>query len=75
MSQPGDPNLDENLTPEAAVKLAMERERRASEFYSRCAATVKDPGVRKLFEFLSAEERRHHDLLEREYERFLAREN
>jgi rubrerythrin len=75
MSQPGDVNVDENLTPEAAVKLAMEREQRANEFYRKCAATVKDPGVRKLFEFLAAEEQRHHDLLQRENDRFLAREN
>lgn len=75
MAQPIDGTVNENLTPEAAVKLAMERERRADEFYRECASIVKDPGVRKLFEFLSAEEKRHHDLLEREYERFLAREN
>ncbi len=75
MSQPGDVTVDENLTPEAAVKMAMEREQRANEFYRSCASVVKDPGVRKLFEFLSAEEQRHHDLLQREYDRFLAREN
>ncbi len=75
MSQPGDENLDENLTPEAAVKMAIEREQRANEFYRKSAATVKDPGVRKLFEFLAAEEQRHRELLEREYDRFLAREN
>jgi rubrerythrin len=68
-------SVDENITPEAAVKLAMEREQRANEFYRDCAAVVKDPGVKRLFEFLSAEEQRHHDLLQREYERFLAREN
>ncbi len=70
-----DLGIRENITPEEAVRLAIERERRASEFYARCAGLVKDPGVKKLFEFLAAEERRHFDLLEREYDRFVAPEN
>ncbi len=65
----------ENIGPEEALAMAIERETRASEFYASCAAKVKDPGVRKLFEFLAAEEQRHHDLLEREYDRFLRPEN
>lgn len=74
-TRPGDPIIDSNMTPEAAVRMAIEREQRASDFYERCAAVVNDAGVKKLFEFLAAEERRHHELLEREYDRFLAREN
>ena len=70
-----DTGVNANITPEEAVRLAIERERRASDFYSQCAAAVRDPGVKKLFEFLAAEEQRHRDLLEREYDRFIAREN
>jgi rubrerythrin len=67
--------IPENITPEAAVRMAMERERRAGEFYGHCAATVNDPGVKRLFLFLEAEERRHFELLEREHDRFLTPEN
>jgi rubrerythrin len=35
---------------------------------------VRDPGVRKMFEFLAKEEVNHLNLLEREYDRFIARE-
>ena len=74
MANPSEFGVTENTRPEEAVKLAMEREQRAHDFYLACAAIVKDPGVTKLFEFLAKEEGRHHDLLEKEYHRFLARE-
>ena len=61
--------------PEEAVKLAMEREKLACEFYLHCVSVVKDPGVRKMFEFLAGEEGRHKALLEKEYDRFIAGEN
>ncbi len=60
---------------EEAVKIAMEREKKAREFYLKCAAIVSDPGVKKMFEFLAKEEARHYELLEREYDRFIAGEN
>jgi len=64
----------EDTRPEEALRLAMARERKAQEFYLRCASIVGDPGVRKMFEFLAKEESKHHDLLEGEYNRFVARE-
>jgi rubrerythrin len=74
MSERSDEKVNENLRPEEAIQLAMERERRARDFYQQCAQTVRDPGVRKMFEFLAKEEVNHLALLEREYDRFIARE-
>lgn len=68
-------SVDEHTRPEEAVKMAMERERLAREFYFHCAGIVKDPGVRKMFEFLAGEEGRHFALLEQEYDRFISGEN
>jgi len=66
--------VNEDTRPDEAVKLAMEREKKAREFYLRCASIVADPGVKKMFEFLAKEEGRHFDLLEKEYDRFIAQE-
>jgi rubrerythrin len=67
--------VDEHTRPEEAVKIAMERELKAKEFYLMCAGIVGDPGVKKMFEFLAREETKHFDLLEREYDRFISGEN
>lgn len=67
--------VTENMRPEEAVRLAMEREKRASEFYLRCAQIAADPGVKKMFEFLAREETKHFDLLEKEYNRFFTGDN
>ena len=75
MSGKKDFGVNEHTRPEEAVKIAMERERLAQQFYLRCAAIVADPGVKKMFEFLAREESKHYDLLEREYDRFIAGEN
>ena len=75
MSGKEDFGVNRNTRPEEAVKIAMERETKAREFYLLCASIVGDPGVKKMFEFLAKEEAKHHDLLEREYDRFIAGEN
>ncbi len=75
MNGAGDFGVNEQTRPEEAVRLAMEREKQAQQFYLRCAAIVADPGVKKMFEFLAHEESRHFELLEREYDRFIAGEN
>ena len=75
MNGTGGFGVDEHTRPEEAVRLAMERETQAREFYLRCAAIVADPGVKKMFEFLAREEARHFELLEREHDRFIAGEN
>jgi rubrerythrin len=75
MSGTGDYVVSENTRPEEAVRIAMDREQKAREFYLASAAVVADPGVKKMFEFLAREEARHFELLEREYDRFIAGEN
>jgi rubrerythrin len=75
MSGNGEFGVNEHTRPEEAVKIAMEREQKAMEFYLMCAGIVGDPGVKKMFEFLAREESKHYDLLEREYDRFIAGEN
>jgi rubrerythrin len=75
MSGKGKFGVNEHTRPEEAVKIAMEREQKAREFYLMCAGIVGDPGVKKMFEFLAKEEAKHYDLLEREYDRFIAGEN
>jgi len=67
--------VNEHTRPEEAVRIAMERERKAREFYLACAGIVTDPGVKKMFEFLAREEAKHFDLLEREHDRFISGEN
>jgi rubrerythrin len=75
MSGKGDFGVNEHTRPEEAVKIAMEREQKAKEFYLKGAGIVSDPGVKKMFQFLAREEARHFELLEREYDRFIAGEN
>ena len=67
--------VNEHTRPEEAVRIAMEREKKAREFYLMCAGIVGDPGVKKMFEFLAREEGKHFDLLEREHDRFISGEN
>ena len=75
MSSKNEFGVNENTRPEEAVRIAMERERRAREFYLQCAGIVSDPGVKKMFEFLAKEEGRHFELLEREHDRFITGDN
>ncbi|MFI5142998.1 MAG: ferritin family protein [Thermoanaerobaculales bacterium] len=75
MNGMGEFGVNESTRPEQAVKIAMDREEKARQFYLKSAATVADPGVKKMFEFLAREEARHFELLEREYDRFIAGEN
>ena len=75
MAEDMDIGVTENTKPEEAVRLAMEREQRAREFYLRCAQIAADPGVKKMFEFLAREETKHFDLLEKEYNRFFTGDN
>jgi rubrerythrin len=71
----GDLGISEHTTADEAIRLAMEREKSAQEFYARCAAIAADPGVKKMFEFLAREEAKHFDLLEKEYNRYITPEN
>jgi uncharacterized protein YyaL (SSP411 family) len=58
--------LDE--IPEA-WRLAIQRERDASDFYARMAQGATDEGTRSLFQTLAEQERRHEAILEAEYRR------
>lgn len=75
MASDAELGIREDMRPEEAVRLAMERETRAREFYLRCAAIAGDPGVKKMFEFLAREEAKHFELLEKEYNRFFVGDN
>ncbi len=45
------------------VNLAIEKEEKAMEFYQKCAAKAKNPGIKRFFLEMYEEEVRHRDLL------------
>lgn len=46
-----------------ALRTAFRFEKENFEEYANNAGETKDPGVKSMFEFLAAEERRHMDLI------------
>ena len=58
--------IDESTTPEEAVRLAIQREKTAFEFYSKAAKIAKYPGTKQMFESLAKEEQKHIRILEEE---------
>lgn len=58
--------IDDSTTPEEAIRLAMQREKAAFEFYTKAAKIAKYPGTREMFESLAKEELKHARLLEEE---------
>jgi len=58
--------IDETTTPQEAIRVAMEHEKAAYEFYSKAAKIAKYPGTRQMFESLAQEELRHRRMLEEE---------
>jgi rubrerythrin len=58
--------IDDSTTPEEAIRLALQREKSAFEFYTKAAKIAKYPGTREMFEALAKEELRHTRLLEEE---------
>ena len=58
--------IDETTTPEEAIRIAIEREKAAYEFYSKAAKIAKYPGTREMFDSLAKEELRHRRMLEEE---------
>lgn len=61
--------IDETTTPEEAIRMAIEREKGAHEFYNQAAKIAKYPGTRQMFEALAKEERKHRQILEDELAR------
>jgi rubrerythrin len=57
-----------------AWRVAIERETTAYEFYRQAVEVVADSSLKKLFEFLMKEEKRHKDLLEDEFEKVFTKE-
>ncbi len=58
--------IDETTKPEEAIRIAIEREKAAYDFYSRAAKVAKYPGTREMFDSLAKEELRHRRILEEE---------
>jgi rubrerythrin len=61
--------IDESTTPQEAVRLAIEREKTAHDFYTKAAKIAKYPGTRQMFEFLAKEEAKHLTLLQAELDK------
>ncbi len=57
-----------------AWRIAMQREKTAYEFYRRAASVVTDESLKKLFEFLMNEEKKHFQLLEEDFSRAFIKE-
>jgi rubrerythrin len=66
--------IDETTTPQEAIRVAIEREKAAHEFYSKAAKIAKDPGTKEMFESLAKEELRHRRMLEEELNKDYYRE-
>ncbi len=66
--------IDESTTPEEAIRVAIEREKAAYEFYSKAAKIAKYPGTKEMFESLAKEELRHRRMLEEELNKDYYRE-
>jgi rubrerythrin len=58
--------INQNTSPAEAARIALAQEVKARKFYEECARIMKDPGARKMFEFLASEERKHEELIQRE---------
>jgi rubrerythrin len=61
--------IDESTTPQEAVRLAIEREKSAKDFYAQAAKIAKYPGTKQMFEFLAKEEIKHLKLLQAELDK------
>jgi erythrin-vacuolar iron transport family protein len=61
--------IDDSTTPQEAVRLAIEREKTAYDFYNKAAKIVKYPGTKQMFEFLAQEETKHLKILQAELDK------
>lgn len=66
--------INKDIRPEEAIKIAIEKEAEAYNFYDEASKAVKDKATREMFAFLAREELKHKRLLEGEYEREFLRE-
>ena len=58
--------IDDTTTPQEAIRMAIEREKGAHEFYAQAAKIAHYPGTKQMFEFLAKEEIKHRRMLEEE---------
>jgi rubrerythrin len=58
--------IDDTTTPQEAIRMAIEREKGAHEFYAQAAKIAQYPGTKQMFEFLAKEEIKHRRMLEEE---------
>jgi rubrerythrin len=68
-SSGGQEMIDESTTPQEAVRLAIEREKTAKDFYTKAAQIAKYPGTKQMFEFLAKEEAKHLKILQAELDK------
>jgi rubrerythrin len=70
---------DIRITPEMdyqdVLVVAIKREERSNNLYSTLASNTKEPELKKLFEYLAAEEAAHKLTLEEEYDEHILTEN
>jgi rubrerythrin len=48
---------------DTVINFAIEKEEKAMDFYQKCADRAKNQGIKKFFQEMAAEEKRHCDLL------------
>ena len=61
--------LDEGMSFQDLLVFAAKKEQKAADLYSGLARRVKDPEIKKLFEFMVEQEKSHKLKLETEYEK------
>lgn len=69
------PNIDENITYEDALKIAMAREKASFKLYSRLAEEAENPYYADLFRMLAQEEAKHKLRFEIEYDDVVLKNN
>ena len=70
-----DPELNEGMTYQEALVVAIKAEQTAIALYDSLAAATGDPGLRELFESLALEESKHKLHFETEYDDVILTEN
>lgn len=62
-------------TPMEVIRMALEREKDAVQYYKEYATTAQDPGIRAMFQYLVEEEVKHVKLLSEEIDKQTLQEN
>lgn len=62
-------------TPVDVLKMALEREKDAVQYYKEYALTAENPSIKEMFQFLVEEEKGHVKMLQEELEKEVYQEN